>query len=344
MVKVSCVLPVYNGVTYLQSAVRSVLAQDYTDFELILIDDGSTDGTTDACRSIAAGDSRVKLIGQENIGIVASLNRGIASARGEYVARMDADDICKLERFSRQVAFLDGHPDVVALGSRQNIIDSQGNFIHSTRGNVWRGGTHFPAAGITLCHPTVMFRRASFLKTKGYSEDFHAAEDYALWIEMSRFGRLAELQDFLLDYRVHSGSTSLVKLTLQRESCLKAELAFQAREIAHDEALGQQIQAAGDLSQILVALPTRASSTMPSRQTVATYFQAQVIKRLANRAPLAETLPQLGILLLQIFISLPRLFFKQDRSTMHAATIAILSAAAAVLRRSQLALVRVRRA
>ena len=334
MVKVSCVLPVYNGLPYLEEAVLSVLAQDFADFELLLIDDGSTDGSGDLCRALAARDARIRVISQANAGIVASLNRGVAQAQGEYIARMDADDLCKPERFGRQVAFLDENSDVAAVGSRLNVIDGEGRFVHKARGNAWQGGSHFPAAGITFCHPTVMFRRAAFAQTQGYSEDFHAAEDYALWIEMSRLGRLIELPDYLLDYRVHGGSTSLVKLSRQRESCLKAELVHQARVIAGDEALARRFQTAEGLAPMLAALPVLASATMPSRLAVATYFQAQVTKRLANRAPLGEVLPQLARLMLGFAACLPRLGFAQDRSTLRSAGRALGSVGWAVLRRT----------
>ena len=335
MPKVSCVLPVYNGLPYLTGAVESVLKQDFPDFELLLIDDGSTDGSGEVCAQLAARDSRVQVINQANAGIVASLNRGVARAEGEYIARMDADDLCRPDRFSRQVAFLNANVDVVAVGTRQAIIDSDGRILHYTRGNRWRDALTFPAGGIALCHPSVMFRRAIFKRTRGYSEEFHAAEDYALWFEMARFGRVCEMSEYLLDYRVHSNNTSLVKLTQQRESCLKAELAYQARIIARDEGLAKRFESASNLESIAALLPVQSTQVMPSQRAVITYLNSQVVKRLANRAAITPLVFKLVELQIGFAVASPRLLNKQDRSTLRAGFKALASAAWALGRRTK---------
>lgn len=338
MVKVSCVLPVYNGLPHLEAAVLSVLAQSFRDFELLLINDGSIDGSADVCRNIAETDTRVRFVDHSNVGIVHSLNRGVELADGKYIARMDADDLCHPDRFARQISFLDDHPDVVAVGSRQRIIDAEGRVTHSTRGNRWHGGTAFPAGGITLCHPSVMFIREAFQQTGGYSEDFHAAEDFALWFEMARYGRICEMPDYLLDYRVHAGSTSRIKLAQQRESCLKAELVYQARMIDRDDDLAARFAAASGLDALLELLPSHATATLPSRPAIAAYFQSQVVKRLANRASISDTIRNLAVLGKLIISALPGVTRQQDRSTLRSTAAAFASTGWALVRRMRKAL------
>src|ERR1700716_545696 len=122
-------MPVFNGGSYLAAAVESVLKQSFGDFELLAIDDGSTDQSVSVLSGFARSDGRIRLITQANAGIVASLNRALGLARGEYVARMDADDVALPSRLAMQVAFLDGHPDVAVVGSAIRLIDADGNAI-----------------------------------------------------------------------------------------------------------------------------------------------------------------------------------------------------------------------
>ncbi|MFD1958687.1 glycosyltransferase family 2 protein [Novosphingobium panipatense] len=114
--RVSVLLPCYNGAAYLEEAVRSILLQTFADFELIVVDDGSTDATADILARMGRRDPRLRVVRQPNGGIVAALNTAIAHARGEYIARMDADDVSFPERFAFQVAWLDAHPATVLVG------------------------------------------------------------------------------------------------------------------------------------------------------------------------------------------------------------------------------------
>src|SRR4051812_26679567 len=120
---VSVLMAVYNGEQYLREAVNSILSQTFKDFEFIIIDDGSTDRSPELLASYARADSRVKLISRPNKGLTKSLNEGLHAARGEFVARMDGDDISLPERFERQVSYLREHPEVVLVGSRVEFID-----------------------------------------------------------------------------------------------------------------------------------------------------------------------------------------------------------------------------
>jgi glycosyltransferase involved in cell wall biosynthesis len=130
MPRISVVMSVYNGEKYLRQAIESILQQTYTDFEFIIIDDGSTDSSREIIQSY--DDKRIRLvINEQNIGLTKSLNKGIRLAKGEFIARMDADDISLPQRFEKQVAYLDSHPEVGVLGTYANIIDHRGKIINN---------------------------------------------------------------------------------------------------------------------------------------------------------------------------------------------------------------------
>jgi glycosyltransferase involved in cell wall biosynthesis len=189
--RVSAVLAVKNGERHLEESIRSVLAQRFDELEIIVVDDGSTDGTADILSTLQRTDPRVVIVRQENRGLAASLNRGIALARGGYVARQDADDISLPDRFDRQVAFLDQHPSVAAIGSSADVIDRAGARVGS-----WRAKCGAPAVkrGLwtlrsTPIHGSMMMRKDAVLATGGYRVAFAVAQDYDLWLRLSaRFG------------------------------------------------------------------------------------------------------------------------------------------------------------
>jgi GT2 family glycosyltransferase len=200
---ITVLLPVYNGQAHLAEAVDSVLAQTQRDFELLVVDDGSTDATPALLAQYVQADARVRVAAQPNAGLVAALNCGLALARGRYVARLDADDVCRPERLARQAAFLDRRPEVLACGSWAHVLGGPARAV-------WR----YPANDADLraqvvfetpfCHPAVMVR-AEALARHGLAYDpaFREAEDYALWARLAEHGALANLPEVLLEYRVH---------------------------------------------------------------------------------------------------------------------------------------------
>jgi glycosyltransferase involved in cell wall biosynthesis len=204
-------MPVYNDRPYVRQAVDSMLAQTFADFELVIVDDGSTDGSSQLLDELAARDTRIRVEHlPENGGIVRALNRGLELCIGRYIARMDADDIALPHRLERQVSYLDSHTDVVALGTALKYIDARGRDLAVVRhghpsGSLLRGNP--------LLHPTVMFR-AGAVRDRGlsYREEFRYAEDYYLWLEMSRLGRLASLEDVLLEYRISASASRMEHL------------------------------------------------------------------------------------------------------------------------------------
>lgn len=205
---VSAILPAYNAERHVGVAIRSILAQSFDDFELIVIDDGSTDGTVDLIKGI--GDPRIRLLRNEtNRGIIFSLNRGIEEAGGRYIARMDADDISLPRRLEKQVAFMEAHPAVGLCGSwAQKFIPYGPRWTHrgATRSAELKAALLFATPFV---HPSVMLRR-SVMEEHGlrYREGYETAEDYRLWCEMATVTEMATIPEVLLRYRISMTSVT----------------------------------------------------------------------------------------------------------------------------------------
>ena len=200
-------MPVYNAGAYLAPAVDSVLAQTFADFELIIINDGSTDNGWEMIEDYARADARIRAFTQSNKGLVPSLNRGLAKARGRYLARMDSDDICPAHRFAVQVSALEARPDLGVLGGALTLIDESGQVTGRQiypRGNLKQRLLY----GSLLCHPAVMGRTELFRRAGGYRAYYRHCEDYDLWLRLSTMTELDNLPDNLLFYRMHAGNIS----------------------------------------------------------------------------------------------------------------------------------------
>lgn len=198
---ISVVMSVYNGELYLENAIESILEQTFTDFEFIIVDDNSTDGSWAVLTRFS--DPRVRLVrNQENIGLTRSLNKGLRLAQGIYIARMDADDISLPERFERQTAFFSTFPDIGLLGVAYWNMNSKGekqNLVRPpTADSVIRWNMLF---GPVLAHPGVMFRRDLIAKVGSYNENTHFAQDYELWSRMANVTKMANLNEPFLLYR-----------------------------------------------------------------------------------------------------------------------------------------------
>jgi glycosyltransferase involved in cell wall biosynthesis len=219
--KVTVLLPVHNGEPYLAAAVQSVLGQSFADFELLIIDDGSTDRSCEIVRSFA--DPRIRLLrNAANQRLIATLNRGLEEARGEYVARMDADDISLPARLAAQVAFLDRNPGVGVLGSAVQLIDAQG-----TPGAVVRFPATHNLIRWALCflspiaHPAAMMRKAVVARLGGYRAQALHCEDYDLWWRASAVTQLANLDDVLLRLRKHDANITARHAALHGDTVLQ---------------------------------------------------------------------------------------------------------------------------
>lgn len=208
---VSVVLPAYNAELYLKEAIDSVLAQTFTDFELLLLNDGSTDKTEEIILSY--NDSRIVYVrNEENLGLIGTLNKGMALAKGKYIARMDADDICFPDRFIKQFEFLEKNQDYVVCGTSayrfyEDISDRKAFNPPLTDENI-RVRLFFNSGFI---HPSVMFRtdvvRDHYL---GFSDDYKYAEDYFFWMDLLKYGKGFNLKEKLLYYRVLATSQTAV--------------------------------------------------------------------------------------------------------------------------------------
>ena len=202
--RISVVMSVYNAEKYLKEAVDSILNQTYRDFELILINDKSTDASGDILKAYAQKDGRVVVLeNEQNIGLTKSLNRGLAVARGEYIARMDADDISVPDRFEKQVAFLDAHPDYCFVSCIGRYIDENGNpeqlrLFPETNEEIY---AMMPKVDAVM-HPGVMFRREEIAKIGNYCEDFRVVQDYDLWFRGMAAGyKFYNIQEPLVLFR-----------------------------------------------------------------------------------------------------------------------------------------------
>jgi glycosyltransferase involved in cell wall biosynthesis len=206
--QVTVLLPVRNGSAHLQAALESIFAQTFTDFELLVIDDGSTDATPEILRAIK--DPRLRVVtNPQNIGLVPTLNRGLELARGEFVARQDHDDISLPERLEKQVNYLRSHPDCVLVGTEATQTDAQGRKMyrllrpHGAEDIRW-----YLCFDNAFIHSSVMFRRDVVRHDfRGYAPSFHS-EDYALWSRIARFRKTANLPEPLLLFREHRSSVT----------------------------------------------------------------------------------------------------------------------------------------
>jgi glycosyltransferase involved in cell wall biosynthesis len=208
---VTVLMAVHNGARFVDSAIGSILRQHFTDFELLIVDDGSTDDTPARIR--AFGDSRIRCVRNDtNLGLTRSLNVGLSVARGALIARQDADDISHPGRLSTQVAFLQRQPDVAVLGTQARTINARKRLVRvapwpkSTSNRAIRWQLIFDSPFI---HSSVMFRKSVVSALGGYNESFTTSQDFELWSRVAAAGHeMRNLPDELLDFRVHEASVS----------------------------------------------------------------------------------------------------------------------------------------
>ena len=212
---VTVILPAYNCEKYIGKAIQSVLQQTFKDFELIIINDGSTDKTETSI--LQFNDPRIiYLQNSENKGLIYTLNRATELAKGNYIARMDSDDICASERLLKQVGYLDEHPETAMVATTINFIDANGN----DKG-IWPLDRKMISPPLIrnempfencIAHPTIMIR-ADILKKLEYNPRQVNIEDYDLWLRLLNRGHvIAKLNEPLLWYRIHDDSITHVHL------------------------------------------------------------------------------------------------------------------------------------
>ncbi|HEX2836284.1 MAG TPA: glycosyltransferase family A protein [Thermoanaerobaculia bacterium] len=210
--KVTVLIPVFNREQFVDEAIRSVIEQDYDDFELLLVDDGSTDGTPSVLETWKQRDPRVVVItSPANQGIPGALNLGLAHARGTYVARLDSDDFMMPRRLAGQVAVLDARPEVALVSCAYDVVDAEKKYLRT-----WKGDEPHEVAAFLLNFfnvvgggGQVMFRLADVLEEGGFSLEYPSSEDYDLWVRLLRRGRIETLPFVGMIKRTHGGQAWL---------------------------------------------------------------------------------------------------------------------------------------
>lgn len=207
-IKITVLMPAYNAGNYIADAIRSVLAQSFTDFELLIVNDGSTDNTAEVIMSFT--DERIVMIEQQNHGVAAALNNGLKHARADLIARFDADDICYPRRLEKQYSFMMANPGYTVVGSAVDYMDEKGDYIFTyyPRG---RTNVEIQELSYKICpfiHASVLYKKDA-VKNAGYNIHAHSFEDHLLWQNLKGNGMMCNLPGALLSVRLNPGSLTM---------------------------------------------------------------------------------------------------------------------------------------
>ena len=282
--RVTVLMAVHNGLPYLPAAIESVLQQTFTDFELVIVDDASTDGSVACVQSYR--DARIRLVCNDaNVGQTASLNRGLTVATGELIARLDADDVCLPDRLRQQVAFFDDHQETVLLGTWMYELDVRGRRTRLFGETLEDYGTWMARlllGGCPVYHSSSMFRREAVERCGGYDERFRIGQDYDLWIRLAlRRGEARVLPQPLTMYRVHE----------RQQTVADAEEHRGELRLAHDR-LVETFCPTGQAQRVARLLRTDALlwSDGPSKEDVGAAVEAldETLNRLRQALPLSS--------------------------------------------------------
>ncbi len=240
-IPVTVLMPVYNGALHIKEAIDSVLAQTFTEFELLIVNDGSTDDTAAIVRQYS--DPRIVLLERANGGVSAALNTGLAAARGKYIARFDADDVCYPVRLGVQVNFLESNPDYVMVGSDADYMTEEGEYIHTFRNVGYTDADIRESLAIhcSFIHSSVMYRREVVLSLGGYEVKAHTFEDYFLWTKLIHQGKVCNLPQPLIKVRFNTASVTVDEKDQDKEFQKLKKKALMCGEITDDE--GRRINA-----------------------------------------------------------------------------------------------------
>jgi glycosyltransferase involved in cell wall biosynthesis len=217
---ISVNMPAYNAGRHIAAAIESVLAQTLDDLEVVVVDDGSADDTAAIVGRLRDSDPRVRLMSRPNTGVVGARNDALRASVGEFIAVLDSDDIARPDRLERQIDHLREHPDCLAVGSPALVIDNDGDPLAcwfpplppDLIDEVNLAGDRAAA----LCHSSVTMRREAVLRVGGYREPYATAEDLDLWLRLAEVGRLASLDEALVEYRMHPANIGATQARRQR--------------------------------------------------------------------------------------------------------------------------------
>jgi glycosyltransferase involved in cell wall biosynthesis len=239
---ISVLMPAYNAGAYISEAIHSVLTQTFADFELLIVDDGSTDDTVEKIK--AFDDKRIRLIRASHKGVAPALNLGLNECRGNFIARFDADDVCYADRLKTQFDFMNTNPDFVLIGSEAQYVDMHGEYVFTLR---YRGYTDTEIRELDpiVCpfsHVTVMYRKDAVLKAGGYDCNAYTFEDHLLWRKMIGLGKVCNMPQPLVKVRFNPESVTIdekwrgrsfvaLKYACIREGSITAEKGEQLQQI-----------------------------------------------------------------------------------------------------------------
>lgn len=287
--ELSIVMPFYNTEKYIGDAVQSLLAQTYDNFELILVDDASTDGSAEIVKSF--NDSRISLLKNEiNSGIVFSRNLGMKAAVGRFIAPFDSDDVARADKFEKQIRFLKNNPDFGMVGSWARLIDEDGNLLKKTW-KLTQSPARIPAFLLfknIFVHSAVVMKR-EVVPENFYEDGFDLVEDYKMWIDISRIKKTSNYPDYLMFYRVHqSSSTNKTGNKLLAQDARIYKYLFKALEIDLDERMTSLLlllkndQIIGD-EHILHEIEDFFSTILSQNQKLNIYNQTELGKVVFDR-------------------------------------------------------------
>lgn len=236
---VTVLMPVYNGAPYLREAVDSILNQTFSDFDFLIVDDGSTDETPKILEEYIRKDARVRVVRNEkNLRISASLNRGLELAAAPLIARMDADDVSLPERLEKQVEFMRKHPDVAVCGGALQLYERPDVWVPPLEHEAIRACLLFESA---IFHPTAIFKKREILSVGGYDPALPPAEDYALWVAAAMYNgcRVANLETVVLRYRIHPNQRDGYQQAMRDKADTVRRMALKSIGLRPDAAEGQ---------------------------------------------------------------------------------------------------------
>lgn len=300
--EVTVVVPVYNGELYLRATLDSLLGQTFGDFELLVVDDGSTDGSAEVVQSI--GDARVRLIRQANLGLCHSLNRGIAEAQGAYVARSDQDDVSFPHRLERQREVMERHPGAVGLLSFYTKFGSKRRWSNREKLSMVPGRIrrYEPMRDGCLLASTMFLRTEALRGVGGFRQAYYPTDDWDLEMRLAEAGELLVLQEPVVAYRFHEGSNTYSRFAEMQEKVRWAMDSYQRRQSRLPEISFAEFRA-GEPTDLWSRLRQRRRDTakLAMRKAGQSYLDGQYVRsagRLLAAAALApdDIVRRLGLM------------------------------------------------
>lgn len=287
---VSIVVPLYNGEKYLTEALSSLIYQTYSNIEIIIVNDGSTDRSQEIVEQFAAKDPRINLISQSNTGIVGALNNGVRQAKGSLIARMDADDVSFLSRIEQQVEAFQINPQAVLICSGFEVIDENSQFMYreilpTRSAEIKRTLLLYNC----IAHGSVMFKKTAFDAVGGYSSDCGPTEDYELWGRLSVQGEFIALEGALYKWRRNSQGITLTNNPAMRAYTLKNIEAFWSQQ-------PPRTLSRGEISEISTYYLKNTRQYGVDMKNIAYSNIAQIAFKLINQGRVATGLQQLLVL------------------------------------------------